>query len=81
MTVCVCVPPLGKYTAHVTISIYNFETEFVPTVTLVTPVRMTVPVTDKKCPTSLDLGMVSLVSSGHTGRPVHTYANQQTTEK
>ena len=41
-------------------------------VTLATLVRMTVPVTDRKCPTSLDLGMVSLVSSGHTGRPGDT---------
>ena len=32
-------------------------------------VRITVPVTDRKCPASLDRGMVSLVSSGHTGRP------------
>lgn len=43
------------------------------TVTLVTLVRMTVPVTDKKCPTSLDLGIVSLVSSGQTGRPKDKY--------
>lgn len=31
---------------------------------------MTVPVTDRKCPTSLDLGMCSRVSSGQTGKPV-----------
>lgn len=31
---------------------------------------MTVPVTDKKCPTSLDLGMCSRVNSGQTGKPV-----------
>lgn len=38
-------------------------------VTLAMLVRMTVPDTDRKWPTSLDLGMVCRVSSGHTGRP------------
>lgn len=40
-------------------------------VTFVALVRMTVPVTDKKLPTSLDLGITSLVISGHTGKPEH----------
>lgn len=30
---------------------------------------MTVPVTDRKRPTSLDLGITSLVISGHSGKP------------
>lgn len=33
---------------------------------------MTVPVIDKKHPTSLDLGIESLVISGHTGKPEDT---------
>lgn len=41
-------------------------------VTFVAPVHMTVPVTDKKHPTSLDLGIESLVISGHTGKPENT---------
>lgn len=47
--------------------------KFFQPVTLIVLVRITVPVTDKKCPTSRDLGMVSLVNSGHTGRPAHLY--------
>lgn len=35
---------------------------------------MTVPVTDRKRPTSLDLGITSLVISGHSGKPKHTRA-------
>lgn len=38
-------------------------------VTFVALVRMTVPVTDKKHPTSLHLGITSLVISGHSGKP------------
>lgn len=40
-------------------------------VTFAALVRMTVPVTDRKRPTSLDLGITSLVISGHSGKPVH----------
>lgn len=41
---------------------------------------MTVPVTDKKWPTSLVLGMCSRVSSGQMGKPVKTkYVQHETT--
>ena len=33
---------------------------------------MTVPVTDRKRPTSLDFGITSLVISGHSGKPEDT---------
>lgn len=50
-------------------------------VTLIVLVRMTVPATDKKWPTSRDLGIVSLVSSGHTGRPTDLHGKKDTKKK
>lgn len=51
---------------------------FCQPVTLIALVRITVPVTDKKCPTSRDLGIVSLVNSGHTGRPTQSHTETKT---
>jgi len=57
--------------------VYDWNQIMSYVVTLATLVRMTVPVTDKKCPTSLDLGIVCLVSSGHTGKPENKCFNKQ----